>query len=297
MPCYRPLTAYFREPRSGDEKGAISFSPSRGSRQVELPCGCCFGCRSSRALEWAVRCVHESKLHELSIFVTLTYDDDHVPPGGSLCKRDVQLFLKKLRKKHAPAKLRYFVAGEYGDTTLRPHYHALLFGIDFPDKVRVRGDGDRAEYRSDTLDEIWSNGSCIFGSVTSDSAAYTAGYVYKKQAGVAFYDRLDPETGEVWKLEAPFALMSRKPGLGAGWYRRFSSDYFPSDEVIFNGAKVKVPRYYQKLAERDGLDLAEVRKKRIEGIEEGFEDSMPKRLRVREEVAKARRRSNKREFL
>lgn len=300
MPCYRPLQAFYTPPGDGGDVGSLSFGMGRagsGAREVSLPCGCCFGCRASRALEWTVRCHHESKLHELSIFVTLTYDDDHLPPYASLRKRDVQLFLMRLRKAHYPAKLRYFLSAEYGDTTFRPHYHALLFGVDFPDKKRIGGSGDRTEYRSDSLDEIWGLGSCVLGSVTSESAAYVAGYVYKKQAGVSHYERLDQDTGEVVSVEAPFSLMSRKPGIGADWFRRYCSDYFPADSAILGGKEVKVPRYYMKLAEAEGLDLSDVRKKRIEALDENFDESMPKRLRVREEVAKAKRRSKKRSVL
>src|SRR3954449_8205389 len=118
MPCYCPQSAY------RTSSGGVTFcrSGSLSGEKFSLPCGQCIGCRLERSRQWAMRCVHENKMHPRSSFVTLTYDDKNIPPAGSLSKRDFQLFMKRLRKSQSNP-LRFFACGEYGETTHRPHYH------------------------------------------------------------------------------------------------------------------------------------------------------------------------------
>jgi hypothetical protein len=117
--------------------GSVKFV-SRNKKGVdgtlELPCGQCIGCRLERSRQWAMRCLHESSLYDRNAFVTLTYDDEHLPPGGSLNYPDFQRFMKRLRK-NSKSPIRFYMGGEYGESTLRPHFHVCLFGYDFPDKV------------------------------------------------------------------------------------------------------------------------------------------------------------------
>ena len=133
MPCYHPMPAV----RMSD--GSVKFI-SRNKRgvesELELPCGQCIGCRLERSRQWAIRCLHEASLHERNAFITLTYDESNLPPGGSLVYRDFQLFMKRLRK--VAGKVTFYVGGEYGENLLRPHFHACIFGYDFPDKVYLK---------------------------------------------------------------------------------------------------------------------------------------------------------------
>lgn len=140
----------------------------------------------------------EALKHDGSSFVTLTYADEHLPEGGSLCPRDPQLFLKRLRKAIHPLKLRYYLVGEYGDRTFRPHYHLALFGV------------PQEAYQ--TIADAWSvNGSplghVVVGSLTFESAGYVAGYVTKKMTSED-----DPRLGG---RHPEFARMSTRPGIGA----------------------------------------------------------------------------------
>jgi len=137
---------------------------------VQIPCGQCIGCRLAYSRQWANRCMLELEYHDSAYFVTLTYDEAHVPkhyypdpetgealPSMSLCKRDFQLFMKRLRKAFPDDKIRFFAAGEYGTKTFRPHYHAIIFGLHLDDLVYYkRGEGSFAYYNSPSLQKCWS---------------------------------------------------------------------------------------------------------------------------------------------
>ncbi|WNK14179.1 MAG: replication initiator protein [Microvirus sp.] len=277
MPCFHPIEV----PRKG-------FADLR----VQVPCGRCVGCRLDKSQDWATRCVHEAQLHEDSCFATLTYDDEHLPRGGTLVPRDFQLFMKRLRKARA-SKLRFFHCGEYGETTGRPHYHALLFGVSFPDR-RVCSKGDFPLYSSRELDAIWGHGRCTLGALTAQSAAYCARYVMKKVTGDLAPDHyrfVDHATGEVHDLVPEYATMSRRPGLGALWLRQYSGDVYPCDFVATkDGGQRPVPPYYDKLLKREdpiAYDVLKARRRAYADEPRQRLNSTPSRLRVREEVKKA----------
>lgn len=238
-------------PAAPPRKGIV-FSPTRsyaGAKAFSVPCGQCMSCRLARASEWAVRLTHEASLHAFNSFLTLTFSDEHLPSDRSVRVRDVQLFMKRLRKALG-RQLRYFACGEYGDRNLRPHYHLVLFGYDFPDKTLWRRTGSGfLTYRSAELEKIWPWGHSEIGSVTTQSAGYVARYCTKKvngdQAG-DHYTRWHPVTGFPWQVCPEFVTMSRRPGIGSAWYDEFNEDAFPSDFVIIEGRKASVPRYYDK---------------------------------------------------
>ena len=102
-------------------------------------CGKCVMCRIAKRREWTLRLIHESVYWEDSVFLTLTYSDDYLPKNGSLDKRQLQLFIKRLRKSLNGRSIKYFACGEYGDNTERPHYHLIIFGISLcqEDKEKV----------------------------------------------------------------------------------------------------------------------------------------------------------------
>lgn len=233
---------------------------------VELSCGQCEGCRLRYARAWADRCMLELQSHEYAWFVTLTYDDDHVPLTWddlhmSLCKRDFQLFMKRLRKAVSPTKLRFFAAGEYGDQTMRPHYHAIIYGLDLQGDDLEFYKRDTANkysiYKSPFLAKIWQNGFVVVGKVTWDTCAYTARYVMKKLKGPAAQAYSD------LGIEPPFSLMSRKPGIARAYYEEHPElfDYDHIDVSTPTGGKeIQIPRYFDTLLEVDNPDLAESRK-------------------------------------
>ena len=138
MTCYAPLHGYYsqeRNPKTGKRSVVFSRNSGYDDRRVSVPCGQCIGCRLERSRQWAVRCVHESSLHRFSSFITLTYNDEHLPSDRSLNVEHFQRFMKRLRKHLEPLKIRFFHCGEYGDKFRRPHYHAIVFGYDFPDRI------------------------------------------------------------------------------------------------------------------------------------------------------------------
>lgn len=264
---------------------------------VTLPCGQCLGCRKDHAQHWAVRCLHEGQMHECSSFVTLTFDDENLPWDCSISTRDLQTFMKRIRKAFGPG-VRFFACGEYGETNWRPHYHLILFGIDFAEDRypwRMSPSGHQL-YRSPKLEKLWPFGHSEIGDVTKDSVEYVARYVFKKVTGesaLSHYERVHPLTGEICRVKPEFVVMSRRPGIGATWYDRFSSDVFPSDFVIVDGSKATIPRFYSKklkaAAEQSKAANNMHHKVRAERVKRGrrhAENNTPERLAVREEVAR-----------
>lgn len=272
--------------------------------ELRLPCGKCDGCLLERARQWAVRCMHEASLHEDNSFITLTYNDEHLPVYGGLVYDDFQRFMKRLRKFFKGKKIRFFMCGEYGEDRARPHYHACLFGVDFDDKVYFKSSPSGAKiYTSEKLDKLWSEGGipigfATVGAVTFDSAGYVARYVMKKRQGKAShpeYERIDIETGEVFKIEKEFTHMSLKRGIGHGFYKKWRSDMFPADICVVNGVATKPPQYYYKLLDKEDPDMHnEVAFLRGQKGLERAGDNTEERREVKEQVLKAKIRQLKR---
>lgn len=241
MACYSPWVVH-KGPKK--ENGKLEIEWNRKERSdaptaMRLACGKCIGCRLDKAKEWAVRCVHESKMHDQNSFITLTYADENLPADGSVDPRVWQLFMKKLRWK-VNKPLRYFHCGEYGAKLGRPHYHGLIFGYDFPDKRLWRTRDGYKLYRSDELEGIWKEGNAEIGDVTPESAGYVARYSLKKVCG--------PGKEEHYGGRKPeYITMSRMPGLGKSWYEQYKGDVFPRGELVFNGYKSKIPVFYENL--------------------------------------------------
>lgn len=262
---------------------------------MEVPCGQCIGCRLERSRQWAVRMMHEAQMHERNCFITLTYDDEHLPRDWSLRKSDFQRFMKRLRKFVAPQRISYFHCGEYGDENGRPHYHACIFGTDFPDRVRAGvGGSGMAFYESETLAKLWPDGFSSLGDLTFESAAYCARYVLKKVTGdraLEHYRRINPETGEVYWLQPEYCTMSLRTAPGAGgigsrWFAEFGgTDAVPRDGVVVGGHLGGLPRYYDKLRGREAM--RSVKRKRVRKALEHAVDQTPERLAVRREVKEA----------
>jgi len=297
MPCYQPLTAY-RAPY-----GEIVFDHSKSFRiKIELPCGRCIGCRLEKAKEWALRCYHEAQMHAENSFLTLTYAPEHLPGNHNLDHRDFQAFMKRLRE-HTGKKIRYYMCGEYGNKpNYRPHYHALLFGHEFDDKKLVNVRGQNRVYTSEKLDSLWKKGSCEIGSVTFKSAGYVARYIVKKCSDdpEELYNRyaiVDPETGEMTSRKLEYTKMSLKPGIGESWFRKYFKDLYPHDYAVLpDGRKTSVPKYYNKLLERENPKLHyELRQARIAKALVN-PNNTPERLAVRERVRTKKAERLKREL-
>lgn len=264
---------------------------------LDVACGQCIGCRTDRALVWAMRIVHESTLYETeygNCFVTLTYRDEsdctreqhkkghYLPRDGSLDASHFQRFIKRLRK-HFPQKIRYFHCGEYGTETQRPHYHACLFNVDFDDVSVYKQDQGITTYESRRLQKLWPYGFSTVGELNYDTACYTARYVLKKITGLQaddHYLRAD-DYGVAYWLKPEYVTMSLKPGIGRQWYEKYKTDIFPSDTtpVPGHGIVQKVPRYYQTILAEENPEVLELVKKiRKQFIQSHADDFTPARL-------------------
>lgn len=296
MTCYYPVTLYKsrmgpdpvtgRWPLTGFKDGYID-------KQVPVACGRCIGCRLERSRQWAIRGEHELQMHKESAFLTLTYRDSELKYNfvrPTLYPRHLQLFFKRYRKAYG--KLRYYACGEYGSRTNRPHYHAIIFGHDFPDKkfYKLTERGDKT-YTSDSLDSLWTHGDCVIGSVTFESIAYVARYIMEKRLG---------QTADYYQqhaLEPEFVRMSRRPGIGAGWYDKYEGDIFPHDRLIIRGGiETNVPRYYtEKQVKKDPEQMKGILKCRQEEAKIHWKESTLPRLLVREKVKLAQIRTLQRQ--
>lgn len=221
MPCYHPIPAWRNATRVQLHKEFADSSP------LQVPCGTCIGCRTTRAQHWALRCHLEAMDHEETCVTTLTYDDAFLPP--TLTKRHFQLWLKRLRRANNN-RLRYFACGEYGERHGRPHYHAILFGV---------------PHDSDQIDSAWGLGLTHTDHVSPKAINYVCNYTTKKLGWVkrSQEERIDLETGEVYTWQPPWQLMSRRPGLGSTARQHYRSWAL---YAIQNGRKLSIPRYYKQ---------------------------------------------------
>lgn len=255
MPCYHPIPMWHSK-NINKETGKRPLTANYGDAwrplgrlpdTIYVPCGQCVGCRLEYSRQWAMRCVHEFETAgRVGSFITLTYNPDNLPPDGKVHKDHVQKFFKRLRKKFGNG-IRFFACGEYGHNFKRPHYHAIIFGLQFTDLMIHTVKHGYQYYRSPTLERLWPYGFSLVGNVTFESAAYVARYVFKKQKGDDVDDSLQP-----------FVLMSRMPGLGHDWYNKYKSQIYPNDFIVIrDGITCKPPQYYDSLLEKDNPELYE----------------------------------------
>ncbi|WNK14641.1 MAG: replication initiator protein [Microvirus sp.] len=294
MSCYKPLRA-FKTPTG------IVFDELRRHdirHRIDIPCGQCIGCRMRRASDWATRIMHESTNSEANCFITLTYGRDQLPQNSSLDHSDWQRFMKRLRKQHAPTRVRFYMCGEYGPLHQRPHYHACLFGIDFTDRIPAgKSESGEMFYTSEQLKQLWTHGNVSVQNLTRKTASYTARYIMTKQLGPEAEKKYTETTidGEIIKRKPEYAAMSLKPGIGAKWLKKYATDVYPHDYVIIEGKKIQPPKYYDKIMKRQQPDMIEELQyqREVKG-KLHYQDNTPERLRVRELVHTARIRNLKR---
>lgn len=218
-----------------------------------VPCGRCIACRLNKARAWSIRIMHEVKSAKHSCFVTLTYDDEHLPKNKSLVVADCQKFLKRLRK-NTKLKIRYFLGGEYGEKENRPHYHVILFGL-------------TKEFRTE-IERSWGLGFVSVADVTDERALYVAKYTTKKLSGdlLPRYGGRKPE----------FGLMSRRPGIGHDYLDTNGGFLKQNGFCVVKGNKVGLPRYYSERIFKTEEEKSELQKKRQGFINEAFDKSRAK---------------------
>lgn len=273
MPCYTPNQAYFSLRSDGKKDLKFSNHLARNWRlglpmpdnSIGVPCGRCRGCRLERSRCVAIRCMHELDMHDQSCFLTLTYAPEHLPKDGSIRKGVMQDFMHDLRQKcsrgfeyldlkgrecfyQKKQGIRYLYSGEYGEQLSRPHYHALIFGFDFPDRRFFKATKGGRIYVSKTLSDIWPFGHHGIGMVSFESAAYVARYCLKKVNGDLAEDHYAGRQPE-------FAEPSRRPGLGRPYLEKYFSDIYPRDYVVVRGRQCRPPRYYDNYCEQNYPDI------------------------------------------
>ncbi len=330
MPCYKPVRTVLDGNHnlhfSRDWKNAQHFD---GESVVNIPCRKCIGCKQGIQRDWAVRCFHEAQLHTTqwtepltrvtteipnSCFITLTYDDEHMPKDQVLEHGDFQRFMKRLRirrqRRHekiglvVPTKpIRYFMCGEYGGKTARPHYHSIIFGETFDDQYTFT-ENNKLITMSYELDDLWSQPAYDNGPVTNigratvdpfsfAGASYVAGYVAKKAAifgdqgpikeaidghGAVTFAPLSPE----------YRRMSTHPGLGADWIRKPENlaAVYENDCVKISESTFHPPKYYDSILEQERPDLvADIIKQRLADCARASQEWSKERCASAESIA------------
>jgi len=233
--------------------------------------------------------MHQAQAHDENCFVTLTYSPENLPADNGLNHRHFQLFLKRLRK-NTKKKISYYMCGEYGEQTKRPHYHACLFNVDFQsDRVAAgKSSSGFKYYESAQLTELWQLGRATVQDLTRETAGYCTRYIMTKPLGrdaKRAYEYTDPDTGEIRHRRPEYNRMSLRPAIGREWFTKNHRDVFPHDFAIHSGTKYAVPKYYDQLAEKLGLvELDLVKDQRTQEAKEHHEDNTRDRLAVREKV-------------
>lgn len=263
MPCEAPRNVH--RPTNG---GPLSFTGPRKDGQsytaMQLPCGTCLLCQEEKARQQAVRIYHESMSYMESSFITLSYAPKHEPQYGSLHYEHLVKFWKRMRKhlwQKQRKRLRYYAVGEYGDKSLRPHYHACVFGHAFTDNRIILKTTPHLLWTCPLLEEWWGLGYVSVGALNFRTARYTASYVTKKLRSKQQYVRTDETTGELIPLEQPRSFMSRN--LGKKWWEENRHFVSAHDYVVIDGRKQKPPRAYDKwLASINKLPMELIKEQR-----------------------------------
>lgn len=294
MVCYHPLKGFNVAPSDSSKKKMIICSQDVQSVQyyggfwhrdtlnvvspmaekviydsIDIPCGKCIGCRLDYSRQWADRCLLESTYYDSNYFVTLTYDDKHLPlnyyltedgeegVSATLVKKDLQDFNKRLRKwqdKEFSNKIRFYGCGEYGGQTHRPHYHVIYFGLILNDLVFYKRSSLGFDlYNSQSLTDIWDAGHVVVASVNWKTCAYVSRYVTKKLNGSYSAEY------ETFNFIPEFSVMSRRPGIGRQYYEDNKEHLFNTNFVsvpTLEGEKrIYPPNYFIDLLEDDDLEL------------------------------------------
>lgn len=202
----------------------ISIKTPKAGR-ISVPCGKCTECLQKRRSEWTFRLLEELKVCDSAHFITLTYDDENLPLDGNLSKKHCQDFIKRLRKEQNKKKgkqIRYYLVGEYGEHTERPHYHLILFNL----KAKILTN----------LETVWQNGNIFVGGVSQASIHYVTKYMLSNQC--------------TKKDTKPFSLMSRRPYLGYSYISEATKVHHRKakhNQVTYpEGRQQAMPRVYKE---------------------------------------------------
>lgn len=302
-----------------DYKGNKMYETAAEDKKLKIPCQQCVECRLKYSKMWATRCMLETKEHEHNYFITLTYDDDHLPTSvnklsgeilPNLVPEHLTTFMKDLRDYYAYhynwQGIRFYACGEYGEQFGRCHFHIILFNCPIDDKVylgkSVRGD---KYYTSPTFEKKWGKGYVSITNVTFESCAYVARYVMKKlkdKSNTELYEAMkefsiSKQDGIDLLGRVPeFVRMSRKPGIGRNYYEQNKDKIYETDEIILPGKDgkprvVKPPSYYDKLfdIEQNGI-MQQIKEQRKQVAIENMKQVLSNTTLTEEEYMKVKER-------
>lgn len=231
----------------------------------KVPCGQCIECRLAKSREWANRIICESVLSRNNMFLTLTYDDKHLPKGrgsfATLVPDHLKKFCKDLRRyceyHFNHTGIRFYGAGEYGSTSLRPHYHICLFNL--PDDLIRQNIYYKKSFNGDLyfnnpiLEQIWDRGYAVAADLCYKSAAYVARYTVKKISGKAAADHY-----AILGIEPEFARMSRRPGIGRDFFEKHKDEIYETDSLYLPSVGKQSPsKYFDKLYALENPEVME----------------------------------------
>lgn len=228
-------------------EGKFHYDPIKGAMTdfYAIPCGKCTNCKIQIAKEWALRCCLELPYWEKSIFTTLTFRDSEMN-DPSIHKEEFSEFAKNLRNdlRKDGRKIKILGCGEYGDSSMRKHYHAIIFGIGLGNEKTMIGNEETYLSENSIIEKNWKKGNVFNGVVTYNSARYVASYVFKK-----YYDDTKKQIYEDAGLENPFQHTSQ--GIGRSWYNDYKNETLKRGYILFNGIKNTIPRYFLDLYEKE----------------------------------------------
>lgn len=249
MQCFKPISIKVKN----DQPHGVGMT---------VPCGKCLGCRIARRREWMVRIMHElDSFKQVGVFLTLTYNNKSLPPSASLDKEQLKKFWKRLRKYYNGKKIKYYACGEYGDEG-RPHYHAIVFGIEL-DELEIYLVNKKMV--SKVIERLWKFGFNQVGTVTTDSASYVAGYIEKKLTGEMAYNAYY----QIGKIP-PYSVMSK--GIGEDFALKNQEQIREALGITIKGKNVGLPRYYRKLLDLPADQIMALGDEKRERIHERFRE-------------------------
>lgn len=249
-----------------------------------IPCHNCWACNLTKSAEWATRNMLETLEHEHCYFLTLTYDDEHLPipeymeytevlkeateikerkvrvendgtwTDGTLYPEHVTQFINSIRKhfeRQDITGIRYFYCGEYGEQTHRPHYHMLLYGVplDLSQNYSYHIDKNFKEHwKNPLIDHYWKHGMHDIANLEWSCAAYVSRYCTKKLNNEPLSGKWYAEHGKIKE----FIRMSRKPGIGMKYYQLHKLDIYKNDSMVMktvkgNTGSFKPPKAFDRL--------------------------------------------------
>lgn len=287
MACYHPATLLLYEDIRGNKKTRfysnrdmnlvplsyhepLKIENPRGFfdvynfvKEYSVPCGKCVGCQKDRAKVWSMRLMAEYKTSINAYFITLTYDEEHLPKNNQVNKKELQKFFKSLkdfyRYNFNYFGIRYFAVGEYGSNSWRPHYHFIVYNIpldstdfelfnikvpknDFLFRLREREQSSSGVlFESLFLRKLWNKGINRIGRVSIESCSYVARYCNKKiNRDIDIKKAL-----ESINFQPEFMICSKN--LGKNWYLQNTENLLNNNlKMTFQGKIVGVPRYFKE---------------------------------------------------